>query len=341
MAVRRSLKLPITLAIVMIVLLVVLTVGWVLLNVFSALKDDQWAGVYWAMLSIGTTFIGVLLAGVIIYLVLTVKAINLNRRQSNFIDSVTHELKSPIASMKLALQTLHRHQVSQEEKADFYRFMVEDLDRLDRLINQLLDAARLETGRMHGDVEDVALGPLLSDCAEAICFRYRVGADMVRLDLRPCTVRARRVDLDLVFRNLIDNAIKYAGKEPRVEITLRPASGDRAIVRVADNGRGIPHKFRSLIFRRFERPGSELEREKQGTGLGLYIVDTLVRRLKGRIRVRDREPGPGAVFEVQLPTVRMGEDGRAEDEAEKIAERESRVGQDSRVGQAERSPTVE
>ena len=83
----------------------------------------------------------------IVYLVLSIKAINLNRRQSNFIDSVTHELKSPIASMKLCLQTLDRHQVSQEEQAGFYRFMIEDLDRLDRLINQLLDAARLESGR--------------------------------------------------------------------------------------------------------------------------------------------------------------------------------------------------
>ena len=99
---------------------------------------------YWILLSLGATFIVMLLAGVVIYLVLTVKAINLNRRQSNFIDSVTHELKSPIASMKLYLQTLHRRQVPQEEQASFYQFMLEDLDRLDRLINQLLDAGRLE-----------------------------------------------------------------------------------------------------------------------------------------------------------------------------------------------------
>src|SRR5271157_3070267 len=128
MAARRSLSLPIVLAIVMILILVVLTIGWVLLNVFGAIKNDRMAGVYWALLSIGTTFIGVLLAGTIIYLVLTIKTINLNRRQSNFIDSVTHELKSPIASMKLYLQTLNRHQVSQQEQINFHRFMLEDLD---------------------------------------------------------------------------------------------------------------------------------------------------------------------------------------------------------------------
>ena len=146
----------------MIVLLVVLTVGWVLLTVFGALKDGRFAVVYWILLSIGTTFIFLLLAGVILYLILSIKAINLTRRQSNFIDSVTHELKSPIASMKLYLQTLSRHQVSPEEQADFYRFMLEDLDRLDHLINQMLDAGRLESGRRDREVEDVALAPLLT-----------------------------------------------------------------------------------------------------------------------------------------------------------------------------------
>ena len=157
MASRRSLSLPIILAIVMILILVVLTVGWVLLTVMGVWKDNEKAGVYIALLSIGTTFIGVLLAGTIIYLVLTIKTINLNRRQSNFIDSVTHELKSPIASMKLYLQTLNRRQVSEEERGHFYRCMVDDLDRLDGLINQLLDAGRLEEGRIDADREDVFL----------------------------------------------------------------------------------------------------------------------------------------------------------------------------------------
>jgi signal transduction histidine kinase len=301
--VRRSRSLPIVLAVVMIVLLVVLTIGWVLLSVFGALKDSHYAGVYWALLSIGTTFIGLLLAGVIVYLVLSIKAINLNRRQSNFIDSVTHELKSPIASMKLYLQTLHRRQVSQEEQAEFYRFMVEDLDRLDRLINQLLEAGRLGTAGMDQDVEDVPLDALLADCANTVCLRYRVPIETVCFDLAPCTVRALRVELDVLFRNLIDNAVKYAGSQPRVEVTLRPADGGRAVVRIGDNGRGIPPRLRRQIFGRFERLGLELERDKPGTGLGLYLVRNLARRLHARIRVRDQEGGPGTVFEVHLPGV--------------------------------------
>jgi signal transduction histidine kinase len=314
MLTRRSLRLPILLAIVMISLLVVLTVGWVLLLVFWALKSGRFATLYWVLLSLGTTFIAMLLAGVIIYLILSIKAINLNRRQSNFIDSVTHELKSPIASMKLYLQTLHRRQVPQDEQASFYQFMLEDLDRLDRLINQLLDAGRLDTGRTDGDVEDVSLRPLLEDCARTVCLRYRVPMETVRFDLEPCVVRARRVDLDIVFRNLIDNAVKYAGVEPHVDVVLRLTQDGRALARVADNGRGIPHHLRRQIFGRFERLGLELERDKPGTGLGLYLARNLVRRLHGRIRVRDPLEGPGTVFEVQLPGARRVTAAGSEDE---------------------------
>jgi len=303
MSPRRSLRLPITLAIVMIVLLIVLTVGWVLLNVFGALGERGYAGLYWVLLSVGTTFIVLLVVGVILYLVLSIKTINLNRRQSNFIDSVTHELKSPIASMKLCLQTLSRHHVSEQQQEGFFRFMLEDLERLDHLINQIMDAGRLETGRLDGEVQDVALADVLRQCAQTVCLRYRVPVQIVHMDLQPCIVRARRVDLEMIFRNLIDNAVKYAAVQPRVEITLRATPDGRTLTRIADNGRGIPPAMRRKIFGRFVRLGMELEREKPGTGLGLYIVRTLLRRLGGQIRVRDRQQGPGTAFEVKLPGV--------------------------------------
>ena len=295
------------LAIVMIALLVVLTIGWVLLTVFGASAKPTDAGLFWTLLPIGTTFIALLLAGVVIYLVFSIKAINFSRRQSNFIDSVTHELKSPMASMKLYLQTLHRREVGHEEQAAFYRFMLEDVERLDHLINQMLNAGRLESGRVDGETESVSLDDLLRECAEGVCLRYRIPAETVRLDVQPCTVRAGRLDLEMIFRNLLDNAVKYAAAEPQVEVSLRPTSDGGSLTRIADNGRGVPHKLRRKIFGRFVRLGLELEREKPGTGLGLYIVRTLVRRLRGRIRVRDREKGPGTAFEVQLPAGPAGE----------------------------------
>ncbi|NQT40906.1 MAG: HAMP domain-containing histidine kinase [Planctomycetes bacterium] len=308
---RRSIRLPITLAVVMIGLLAVLIVGWVLLAVFGALADSRSSGIYWALLSVGTTFMVLLVAGVVTYLALSVKAINLNRRQSNFVDSVTHELKSPIASMKLYLQTLNCRHVSQQEQAEFYRFMLDDVERLDHLINHVLDAGRLDNPSDDDQAEDVDVASLLRECAKTVCLRYRIAVETVSLDLEPCVVSAQSVDLDMIFRNLIDNAVKYAGSDPRVEVTLRMphqglpaeklAASHRIVVRIADNGRGIPPAWRRKIFGRFVRLGLELERKKPGTGLGLYIVRTLVRRLGGRIRVQDRPQGPGTVFEVRLP----------------------------------------
>ena len=301
MSPRRSLRLPITLAIVMIVLLVALTVGWVLFTVFGALDDTRFAGLYWTLFSVGTTFFVFLLVGVVMYLGLSVKSINFTRRQSNFIDSVTHEFKSPIASMKLYLQTLKQRQVSREEQASFYQFMLEDLDRLDHLVNQVLEAGRLDTVRTDGEVENVLVEDLFRDCADTLCVRYRVPADTIQLDLEPCALRARRIDLELIFRNLLDNAVKYAGAEPRVEVVLRFLANGNVVVRIRDNGMGVPQTLRRKIFGRFVRLGLELEREKPGTGLGLHIVKTLVRRLGGRVRVSDREAGSGALFEVELP----------------------------------------
>jgi signal transduction histidine kinase len=165
----------------------------------------------------------------------------------------------------------------------------------------VLEAGRLDTARSDGEVEDVAMADLLQECANTICLRYRVPSDTARLDVQPCRVRARRVDLGMIFRNLIDNAVKYAGPEPEVEIVLQFRPNGNVVTQVRDNGKGIPQELRRRIFGRFVRLGLELERAKPGTGLGLYIVRTLVRRLGGRVRVQDREAGQGTVFEVELP----------------------------------------
>jgi signal transduction histidine kinase len=285
----------------MLTLLIVLTVGWVLLSVFGALNADRMATLYWVLLPIGSVFTALLSAGVVLYLILTVKAINLTRQQSNFIDAVTHELKSPLASMKLALQTMSRHHVDAEQQAEFLRFVLDDVERLDRLINQVLAAGRLESERVDGEAKDVDVPCLLQQCAEAVCESYRVPADTVRFDCQPCLVHARPFDLDLVFRNLLDNAVKYGGSPPAVEVCLRRRSDGRMVTTIADNGHGIPRQLRTKIFGRFVRLGQELEREKPGTGLGLYIVRTIVRRLRGQVSVRDRGSQPGSLFEVILP----------------------------------------
>ena len=299
---RRSLKWPITLGVIMIVLIVLVLVGWMVVTVI--LSTEGWTGLSWTLFGIGAAFLVFVLVGVVMYLTLSIKAINLSRRQSNFIDSVTHELKSPIASLKLYLQTLARHRVDPAEQASFHKYMLEDVERLDTLINHLLDAARLDKHRTEAEPEDVDLAGVLRRCAEEVCLRYQIPADVVRLHLSPCIVHSTPMDLSLIFRNLIDNAVKYAADDdPQVEVTVQPEPPATVVVRVADNGRGISSAQRRKIFGRFVRLGSELERDKPGMGLGLYIVRTLVERLRGQIRVRDREGGSGTVFEVRLPGI--------------------------------------
>lgn len=296
-----SLKFTVTLGVVMILLLVALTIGWVVVTAVGAVRSDRFAGLYWALLAVGALFLITVLVGVVIYLALTVKAIRLNHRQSNFIDSVTHELKSPIASLKLCAQTLMRLQLAPEEQQNFCRYMLEDLERLDQLINHMLNAGRVERGALEGDAEDIDVALLLREAADAVCLRYKVPPQAVHLDLAGCVLRTRRVDLDMICRNLLDNAVKYAGVPPRVEVTLRLADNGLITIGIRDNGRGIPRNLRRKIFGRFVRLGSELERNTPGTGLGLFIVRTLVRRLGGRIQVGEPADGVGTVFEVQLP----------------------------------------
>jgi len=299
---RRSLKLPITLGVLMIVVLVVLIVGWVLLTVFGVMRDVENAPVYWTLMPVGAVCIAFLLVGVSLYLTLSVKEINLNRRQSNFIDSVTHELKSPIASLKLYLQTLNRRHVDEAERQHFQQFMLEDVERLDELINHLLDAGRLAKQPAEGEEEEVCLQTILQGCAASMTIRYQLDEQAIQCDLFKGLVIARPVDVQLLFRNLVDNAVKYGGDPLKVEIAMKKsADQQRVVVSVADNGRGIPVGDRRRVFSRFVRLGEELEREQTGTGLGLFIVRMLVRRLHGRIDVKGRLDGPGTVFKVELP----------------------------------------
>lgn len=310
---RRSLTGPITLGVVMIVTVVALAVGWVAINIAAAKDNRDASVVYYLLLAIGSIGLGVVLAGVIAYLTLTVKAINLNRRQSNFIDSVTHELKSPIASLKLYLQTLARRSVDPERSEHFHRMMLEDVERLDQLINHLLDAARIERGSdATAAPEDVPLDELLEACTRTVVVRYQVPLETVSIDCGPLMLHSRRAELEILFRNLIDNAVKYGGSPPRVEVAVQPM-GQWVAVRVRDNGPGIPSNLRRKVFGRFVRLGNELERSQPGTGLGLYLVRSVTRSLGGSVHIESRGLNieglaPGVPPADEPPVEAVGED---------------------------------
>jgi two-component system, OmpR family, phosphate regulon sensor histidine kinase PhoR len=294
---RRRLSIPITLSVVLVVLDVLLMVFWIVLLA----RDELWGG-----LAIGTVGFSVLLCGIAAYMVIAVKEIRLNQRQSNFVDSVTHELKSPIASLQLYLETLQMRHLEEAQRVHFYEVMEGEVQRLSNLINQLLEVGRLDAIGHRSEPIDVPLEPLLRRCAKSASAHHKREESLVfSFDIEPAVVHARPMVLEMIFGNLLDNAIKYGAAEPVVEVQVRIQKRGRIVTRVSDNGSGVPASQRKKIFKMFYRGGNELERTQKGTGLGLYIVRTLVHLLKGTITVREREGGNGSVFEVSLP-------GRAE-----------------------------
>jgi signal transduction histidine kinase len=300
---RRSLGWPILLGVVLIGSIIALGVGWVLLSIAAALGSKN-SAFYYALLGVGVALLALVLVGVIVYLALTVKAIALSQRQSNFIDSVTHELKSPLASLKLSLQTLARRPVPAEQQAGFHRIMLQDIERLDTLIDHLLDAAKTLQRKPRAGREVAAVEPVLRQVCAAVAQRHGIEPERIGLSCAaPAwpSVLARETDLEIVLRNLVDNAVKYSLPDPQVEIAVAAGPRGRVTIAVADNGAGIPVSQRPHIFRRFVRLGSELERSTPGTGLGLFLVKSLVRAMRGKVSVRGRLPPPGTVFEVELP----------------------------------------
>lgn len=310
---RRSLKAPIALGVVMIVLVVILAAVWIVGNILGATGEIKSAALSWVMLTTGAVLLAAVLAGVIAYLTLTVKAVNLNRRQSNFIDAVTHELKSPIASLKLYLQTMTRRSVSEEQKQDFHRFMLDDVERLDLLINHLLDVARIDQSGDIRDDEEVSIADLLNHSAQATCIRYRVPPETIEVECPPIKLLSQLVQLEILFRNLIDNAVKYGGSPPHVSVHATIINDSKLAVVIRDNGSGIPLNQRRKVFGRFIRLGNELERSTPGTGLGLYLVRNVVKSLGGSIQVSDRTDGSGSQFEVTLKGVIPCEDAIQDD----------------------------
>ena len=308
---RRSLGWPITLGVVLISSIITLGVGWVLVSISAALGSQN-AAFYWALLAVGVSLLILVLVGVIIYFALAVKAIALSQRQSNFIDSVTHELKRPLASLKLYLQTLIRRTVPPAEQSDFHRFMLQDVERLDTLIDHLLDAAKTMHRPALSIAEATKIVPVLKEAAIRVADRHNVQHDCIVInvekELENVSVQGREADIEIVFRNLIDNAVKYSLPEPHVDTTVEVTKKSRVLVRVADNGPGIPLADRGQVFRRFVRLGSELERATPGTGLGLYLVKSIVKQLRGRVFVKGRLTKRGTIIEVDLQKASPAED---------------------------------
>jgi signal transduction histidine kinase len=293
---RRSIGFPLALGIVLLVLVLALAVGWQLLVWDRGLEQLDWL-----LLVLGAVCFLAIVVGVVWLCLWLVREIGLNQRQQAFLDAVTHEMKTPLASLALYLDTLERHDPERERRREFLVRMRGDVERLDHTVGQVLAAARAEAHRHRTRFERVALADLLSSCIGDIREIHRLPEQAIRLEVTGGdAVQGDPAELQVVFRNLLENAVKYSD-EP-VEVTVRVGSADdgRVRVEIADRGIGIPSRELRKIFQRFYRVGRDVQRTAAGLGLGLFIVRNLVRRQGGRVVARSEGFGQGSRFLVTL-----------------------------------------
>ncbi len=299
---RRSIGLPLTLGIVLTILVVALAVGWQIIVVGNPRPvTADLRPVDWVFLVLGTLFFALVLAGLIWLWIWLIREMRLNQRQRAFLDAVTHEMKTPLASLRLYLDTLTRHDPEAERRQQFLERMRDDLDRLDGTVDQVLAAARAEEPGRPLALGRVALGELLRECIADIRSRHALPEASVRLDVASkCDVRGDASELSVVFRTLLENAVKYSPDPVDVRVRIENNGSDRVEVDIRDRGIGIPPAELRKIFQRFYRAGRDVQRTASGLGLGLFIVRNLVRRQGGKVVARSEGSGEGSRFVVTL-----------------------------------------
>ena len=299
---RRSIGSPLTLGAVLTVLLIALAVGWQILVVGDPRTVAAGFTTFdWVFLVFGTLFFVVVIAGLVWMSAWVVREMRLNQRQRAFLDAVTHEMKTPLASLRLYLDTLTRHQLETDQRLHFLERMSEDLDRLDGTVDQVLTAARAEEPKPQIASGRVELFALLSECVVDLRARHALPEAAVRLyGDENRAVRGNADELAVIFRNLLENAVKYSDEPVEVAVRVAPRGDGRVKVDISDRGIGIPPVELRKIFQRFYRAGRDVQRTASGLGLGLFIVRNLVRRQGGRVVALSEGSGQGSRFVVTL-----------------------------------------
>jgi signal transduction histidine kinase len=250
----------------------------------------------------GTTFLCILVAGTALILRSVRREMALMRQQANFLSAVTHELKSPLASIRLFIETLELRDPPPEKRARFLANMRGDVDRLEGLVNNILAVARLDSGRF---VVHVDRGDLVRDVADVVVAlgkdpsQRRLTVELALPD-QPLYARYDLGVLKTVLRNLLDNAAKYGGADKPVRVAVAQ-QGTAATIEVRDQGIGLAAEEREKIFGKFYRVGDEMVRQAEGSGLGLYLVRELVRHVGGTVTAESPGAGKGTTFRVTLP----------------------------------------
>lgn len=275
---------------------IALNVGWILLN---------WRRL--APLALGIPFFLLLIVGVALNTVFLVREVRRNERHDAFLSAVTHELKTPVASTRLYLETLQRRNLDENQRQEFYARMMEDNERLMGTVEQVLKAGEIgQRARSHVRLP-VDMTRLAAECVRMTRLRHHLEESAIALRTEPTplpmTVRGDPEELQTALLNILNNAVKYSPKGPAIVVTLRVEHDAWVRVSVTDQGIGIPRAHLKRIFRRFYRVPVRSVLRTKGTGLGLYLVRTIARQHGGDAIAESPGEGLGATIRLELPRI--------------------------------------
>ena len=291
---RKSIYVFLTLGVCLVALAIALNVGWILLNWRAA-----------ALLVLGIIFFVLIITGLVLNTTFLIREIRRNEQHDAFINAVTHELKTPITSIRLYLETLKTRDVTEAQREEFYGIMLADTNRLLQTVEQVLRAGSAGHKRRPLNIASIDMGEMVRECVELARVRYKLedGALSYAESLdgeRPC-VMGDADELRAAVSNLMDNAVRYSDKGVEVSVEVDAVDEKRVAVRIADRGIGISKSQLKRIFKRFYRVQGNFMARMKGTGLGLFIVRSIVEKHGGRVFAESEGLGHGSTFTILLP----------------------------------------
>ena len=291
---RKKIAFFVVLGVCLVALAVALNVSWIILN----WRKDVW-------LFLGVVFFAAIIFGLILNTSFLVREIRRNEHHDSFINAVTHELKTPITSIRLYLETLQRREVDESQRQEFYRLMLDDSNRLLRTVEQVLKAGEMGYKRAARNLVETDFGGLVRECMDLARTRHHLGTDALQyqgpMNGTGARVRADPEELRTAVSNIIDNAIKYSSASVDVSVLIDTPDEKRVVLRVRDRGVGIPADSLKRVFKRFYRVPGRPSSQVKGTGLGLFIVRAIARANGGKVFAESGGEARGTTIVFELP----------------------------------------
>ncbi len=291
----KKIALFVTLGAILVGLAVALNVTWIVINWRERVP-----------LVLGVIFFQLIIAGIIVYTIFLVRETHKNEQQDSFLNAVTHELKTPIASIRLYLETLESRQLSDSQRREFYRIMLEDTDRLTGTVDQVLKAGEAQQASHKKNWQEVDFSGMVLETVELTRVRHHLPPEQLRFAVLPqekLLLKGNPQELRTAVFNLVENAVKYSSQKKDIVLDLLTPDIDTVLLQVRDQGVGIPHSELKRIFKRFYRVSNSATGRVKGTGLGLFIVRSIARRHGGDAFAESEGAGRGSTFTLRLPRV--------------------------------------